>query len=98
MTEPDSADLCHTQPCPNCRIRLMVSLTDCRLERLPWRLEWKCEACSQKVRVRLDKRLVPMIRDLDRPGGTGISVREVRDFVSALDDLEAHASEELFFA
>jgi hypothetical protein len=73
-------------------------MTRCRLERMPWRLEWKCEACSKGVRVRLDKRLVPMVRDLDRPGGTGVSLREVRDFISEMEDLEAHAAAELFYA
>jgi hypothetical protein len=39
-----------------------------------------------------------MVIALDRVGGTGISVREVRDFVSELEDLEEHAAAELFYA
>lgn len=98
MTGPEYAELQHQSPCPNCGIRLMVSMSRCRLERMPWRLEWNCEACSRKVRVRLDKRLVPMVLDLDRPGGTWISFREIRDFLIGLDEIEAHVAEELFFA
>lgn len=98
MTGQEYGELAHHSPCPNCGIRLMVDMTGCRLERMPWRLEWKCEACSQNVRVRLDSRLVPMVIALDRVGGTGISVREVRDFVSELEDLEEHAASELFYA
>lgn len=98
MTGPVYGELTHESPCPNCRIRLHVGMNGCRLERRPWRLEWKCEGCSQHVRIRLDARLVPMVIALDRVGGTVISAREVRDFVSELDDLEEHAAEELFYA
>jgi hypothetical protein len=68
------------------------------MEQMPWRLEWKCEACSQQVSVRLDKRLLPMVSRLDRPGGTAVSVRELRAFVKELADLETHAASELFYA
>ena len=95
MTGQGSAELCHTQPCPNCRVPLLVPLASCRLESSPWRLEWLCASCSQLARVRISRNLVPFIRDYDRPGGTGVSRREVRAFIRDLDMIEVAVEAEL---
>lgn len=82
--------------CRFCKQVSMVPLRDARLEAGPWRVVWRCEACSRMSRTRVAPEILPMMLDQDRPYGTAISQREVEDFADAdLAELQAAVEGEL---
>ena len=76
----------HDAPCLGCRARTPVPLSKTRLERRPWRLVWRCESCGDEAHFPAPPDLIGPMRELEKAGGVGISVREARAFAAASAD------------
>jgi hypothetical protein len=58
-------------------------LSECRLERRPWRLVWRCPNCGGLTHTRVHHDALPVLLQLDRAGGMPLSMRESIAFASA---------------
>lgn len=86
MSALDPERTLHDAPCLGCRTRTPVPFSRTRLERRPWRLVWVCESCGDEAAFPAPPDLIGPMRELERAGGVGISVREARAFAAASAD------------
>lgn len=87
MPALDPDRVAHDGPCNRCGARSPVLLAQCRLERRPWRLVWRCASCNSLARVRVNAEALPILLSMDRAGGMPLSLREVARMVEV--DLDA---------
>jgi len=85
----------HVSYCPHCDARDAVPFAETALERSPWRVTWKCVRCGKQAEALVPAPLVDDLQEFDRPGGSRISDREYRKFVSGLSRLDQAVQREL---
>ena len=96
MSDLDPERTLHDAPCLSCGARLTVPLARTRLEKRPWRLVWRCEACDRDAEFPAPPDLIGPMRRLERVGGVAISVREARAFAQlSHDEFDQAVREEL---
>ena len=79
--------------CTQCKVKTVVPLVLCRLERGPWRLVWDCTACLKMTSVLVHEEVLPMLLAMDFAGGSKLSVREAEEWRWADEDAVSEAVE-----
>ena len=73
----------HVSWCNHCNQKAAVPLARTALERRPWRVVWKCEACENMTAAAVPPQMVNDFLELDRAGGMRLSIREAKQFTMA---------------
>lgn len=68
--------------CPSCQLTEPILLATARFEDTPWRLVWTCRECRKPAKIAVADGYVDMFLDLDKAGGTAISLREYKQFLA----------------
>lgn len=82
MTGLAHSEAWHVATCRRCRWRGDVPMRICTIERLPWRLRWRCPTCDVINGTRLSEQAAQeLIKMFEQPHGTRIAQREITEWM-----------------
>lgn len=96
MTGLAHSEAWHVAECRRCGWKGDVAMRLCSVERLPWRLRWRCPSCDVVNGTRLSERTArEIIKMFEQPYGTLIAQREITDFLIEARNIDERVRVEL---